>query len=133
MGRVPGVLGASRVLSIIRANDAVRLGAGRSAATMTVGALRLNGNCASFARFAGGSSACCSHRSFGSRRPSTTTSLLRGASFRRIELLIRIGTDAVSATRDVVWENAKREPFPSRWALGRSQSPCRRYGRSTEL
>ena len=90
---------------------------------MTVGALRLNGNCASFARFAGGSSACCSHRSFGSRRPSTTTSLLRGASFRRIELLIRIGTDAVSATRDVVWENAKREPFPSRWALGRSQSP----------
>jgi hypothetical protein len=118
------------VFSIIRANDAVRLGAGRSAAgrsacTMTVGTLRLNGNRARFARFAGGSSASCFHRSLGSRRPGTTTLLLRGVSLRKVELLISNGTAAVSASSDVVWENpgAKREPLPSRWALGRSQSP----------
>jgi hypothetical protein len=33
--------------------------------------------------------------------------------------------DAILRPRDVVWENpgAKSEPLPSRWALGRSQSP----------
>jgi hypothetical protein len=79
-------LGVSRVFSIIRANDAVRPVAGRSAAgrsaagrsacTMTVGALRLNVNCARFARVSGGSSVSCFHRSFGSRLPGTTTLML---------------------------------------------------------
>jgi hypothetical protein len=124
VGGVPGVLGASRVFPTIRANDIVRLGAGLSADTVTVGALLLNGACAGVARFAGDPSACCSRRSIVSRRPGATSSLLRGASRCWIELLIGSGTAAVSAFRDIGWANpgAKREPLPLRWALGRSQS-----------